>query len=59
MGAGDGCLGEFIDAHEANNIINIYVLSFLRYHLFGDLSVTEILDGTLELHPDVLLVTKE
>ncbi len=41
----DGCGDGFIDPERAYKIINTYSLAFVRYHLFGDQSVADLLSG--------------
>jgi predicted dienelactone hydrolase len=58
FGAGDGCGEGFIDSLEVHRIVNTYALAFARKHVLGDESVEDYLDGTVEVDPEVTLVTK-
>ncbi len=55
---GDGCGDDFIDPVEAYDVINHYALAFARDKLWGDASVSEVLDGTLSLSDVVTLEAK-
>jgi len=58
IGIDDGCSPSFIDPPRAHEAINSYSLAFLRYHLWGDDSNADILDGTTPLDTDITLSTK-
>lgn len=58
IGLDDGCADRFIEPSRAHQAINSYALAFLRYHLWGDESNADILDGTTQLETDITLSTK-
>jgi predicted dienelactone hydrolase len=53
LGEGDGCGEGFIHWEEALEVVNTLVLSFTRYHFFGDNRAKTYLNGTADL-PDSL-----
>jgi len=55
---GDGCGDDFISPDEAYGIINTYALAFVRDSLWGDPSVSELLDGSEVLSDEVELSAK-
>lgn len=57
-GVFDDCSEEFMDSAEVHHITNTYALAFARHQLFDDGSVDGILDGSVEVNPEVTLLRK-
>ena len=57
-GVFDDCSDEFMDSQEVHRITNTYALAFARHHVLDDGSVVGILDGTVEVNPEVTLLRK-
>jgi predicted dienelactone hydrolase len=57
-GVFDDCDDEFMDSEEVHRITNSYALAFARHHVLDDGGVDGILDGSVEVNPEVTLLRK-
>ena len=55
----EGCGEAFMPHAEVYELINIYALAFARYHLWDDLAMSDILNGTESFTDDVKVHTRE
>jgi hypothetical protein len=52
------CGEDYIEPAVAHEAINAYAHAFVRYHLWGDTTVEDILDGTTQLASPVTVTRK-
>ncbi|MBN1946054.1 MAG: hypothetical protein JW797_10280 [Bradymonadales bacterium] len=55
----DGCGEGFLPPEQAYAIINAYALAFARHHLWGDQTVSDLLEGSRILSEEVVLLSKQ
>lgn len=59
IGVNDGCSPAFLDPAEVWRVANAYSLAFARFHLWGDESNMDLLNGTEVLNRDTVYYDKK